>query len=214
MAVLTLPLVLALTGFAVSCGKADEAVEQAEAPPTTEHVEPAEAPNMKQAEPKAAAVPATVQALLDERRACLELPGSVSIVEPEGKGRVQFEGVPSEGGFELAYSLGAVEADTSATEALAARMMHVFMYNFAADDQVSPPTTLSEEIAKAHGADLAIRACFTPGPSLGDGKFGHGVAYGLFKRNVGTTLLLMVSEDAEACAQPPDLERFGFSYCR
>lgn len=206
---------LTLIGFGVSCGQAEpKAEQQPEASPNVEAAQPEDPPKVEPAEPETAAVPATVQALLDERGACLELPGSVSIVEPEGKSRVQFRGVPSEGGFELAYSLGAVEADTSATEGLAGRMMHVFMYNFAADDQIGPPTTLSEEIAKAHGADLAIRACFTPGPSLGDGKFGHGVAYGLFKRNVGSTLLLMVSEDAEACAQPPDLERFGFSYCR
>ncbi len=43
-------------------------------------------------------------------------------------------------------------------------------------------------------------------------EFGNGVAFGIFKRDVGIVMLLLLSKDDAACTDPVDPEVFGFDF--
>lgn len=168
-------------------------------------------------EPTEAAIPDDVAQLLASRLATVKLPREFDVTL-NGEGRVDVWATPvGEKGYALGYDLGSEPADTSEIHPMAARAMHVFLYNYATADSapghepVGAPTTLSSDEAARFGADVVIRACFEPADYL-RGDFAHGVGYGFYKRDVGMTMALLLTDDAGACAAPADPALFGFSY--
>lgn len=178
-------------------------------------VEPAIAPPPA---PKFAVVPKEFQEKLELHHAKLELPPDYRIEVRGARGRVDFVAHPPGDAFALMYDFGAKPQDSSDLEPILVEAITAFTRNYTdgglpGRQLVGPATKLGPELAARFGADEIIRVPFSPAPWITD-AFACGVSFGMFRRDLGPMMLLVMTNDDAACKDPNGIgpESLGFSY--